>query len=157
MALPDGAELGRFARDHHVHYEVEPEAAADQGDEVVGFQVRLFATHGEQRVEPPACPRCVELLRDLRSFAEQVIAAGAAGRAEIAPSVPATYQSTECPGRTRCRSRCGCTAMRPSTGGARTGASGSFGRGSTRWASPGADANYSRTTLGRDEASPVSS
>jgi hypothetical protein len=98
MALPDGAELGRFARDHHVHYEVEPEAAGDQGDEVVGFQVRLFATHGEQRVEPPACPRCVALLRDLRSFAEQVIAAGAAGRAEIAPSVPATYQSTEVPG-----------------------------------------------------------
>jgi hypothetical protein len=94
-----GESLQRFARDHHVHYEVEPEAV-DDGDkrEVVGFEVRLFATHGEARLEAPTCPRCVELQRELRSFAEKVVASGdAAGRAEIAPAAPALYASTEVP------------------------------------------------------------
>lgn len=97
MERESGESLERFVREHHVHYEVEPEAAVDGGKaEVVGFDVRLFATHGEDRLEAPSCPRCVELQDELRSFAERLVASGAAaGRAEIAPASRALYQSTE--------------------------------------------------------------
>jgi hypothetical protein len=97
---PGGESLQRFARDHHVHYEVEPEAVVEgERREVVGFEVRLFATHGESKLEAPSCPRCVELQKELRSFAEELVASGAArGRAEIAPETPALYASTEVPG-----------------------------------------------------------
>lgn len=100
METMQGEDLGRFAREHHVHYELEPETAGD-GDrpDVVGWEVRLFATHGEAKLEAPSCPRCVELQQELRSFAERVVAAGeAAPRAEIAPAAPALYASTEVPG-----------------------------------------------------------
>jgi len=92
-------DLGRFAREHHVHYEVEPEEVADgERREVVGFGIRLFATHGESKLEAPACPRCVELLSELRSFAERLVASGdVAGHAEIVPQTPALYESTEVP------------------------------------------------------------
>ncbi len=100
MERHDGEALGRFAREHHVHYEVEREEASDaRKTELVGFAVRLFATHGEQKVEPPTCPRCLELVRELSSFAQDVLASGdTAARAEIAPATPAVYQSTEVPG-----------------------------------------------------------
>lgn len=100
MERHDAEALGRFAREYHVHYEVEPEQAGEpRASEVVGFAVRLFATHGEQKVETPTCPRCLELVKELREFAEGVLASGdAAGRAEIAPATPAVYQSTEVPG-----------------------------------------------------------
>ena len=92
-------DLARFAREHHVHYEVAPEEVAE-GDrrEVVGFDVRLFATRGESKLPAPACPSCVELLAELRSFAERLVASGdVAGRAEIVPQTPALYESTEVP------------------------------------------------------------
>jgi hypothetical protein len=97
MERQRGESLERFVREHHVHYEVEPEAAIDGGKaEVVGFGVRLFATHGEDRLEAPSCPRCLELQDELRAFAERVVATGdVAGRSEIAPSTRALYQSTE--------------------------------------------------------------
>ncbi|BDG05207.1 hypothetical protein [Anaeromyxobacter oryzae] len=100
MEAQETEGLGRFAREHHVHYEVEPEEVVERDRrEVVGFEVRLFATHGESKLEAPACPRCVELLRELRSFAEQLVASGdAASRAEIVPRPSALYQSTEVPG-----------------------------------------------------------
>lgn len=83
-----------------MHYEVEPEAVGEgERRDVAGFEVRLFATHGESKLEAPACPRCVELQEELRSFAERVVASGeGAPHAEIAPSVPALYGSTEVPG-----------------------------------------------------------
>ncbi len=100
MDAPGLEGLGRFVRDHHVHYEVEPEEVV-RGDrrEVVGFEVRLFATHGESRLEAPACPRCVDLIRELRSFAEQVVSSGrSALEADVVPQPSALYQSTEVPG-----------------------------------------------------------
>jgi len=92
-------DLGQFAREHHVHYEVEPEEVADgERREVVGFQIRLFATHEESKLEAPACPRCVELRSELRSFAERLVAAGdVASRTEIVPATPVLYGSTEVP------------------------------------------------------------
>jgi hypothetical protein len=100
MEIREGEALGRFAREHHVHYEVEPELAGG-GDEreVTGFDVRLFATHGEAKLEAPACPRCVELADGLRSFAERLVAGGEAARwTEITPETQTLYQSTEVPG-----------------------------------------------------------
>lgn len=92
-------DLARFAREHHVHYEVEPEEVLEHDRrELVGFQVRLFAMHEKVKLEAPACPSCNELLGELRSFAEEVVReSDAASRTEIVPALPALYQSTEVP------------------------------------------------------------
>jgi hypothetical protein len=97
MELRGGEALGRFARERHVHYEVEPEEVVEgERREPVGYQVRLFATHSDEKLGLPSCERCVELLRDLRAFAEGVIAEGdVARRTEIVPASPALYQSPE--------------------------------------------------------------
>lgn len=97
MELPDREELARFVREHHVHYDVEPETAV-QGErrEVVGFGIRLFATHGEATLDVPACPRCVELLSGLRAFAERLVSsADAASWTEVMPEPAVLYQSSE--------------------------------------------------------------
>jgi hypothetical protein len=99
MELPDRDALGQFARQHHVHYEVDPEEAGE-GDrrERVGLQVRLFATHDRSKLGAPGCPACVELLGELRSFAERLTrGSSAADRTELVPASPALYQSTEAP------------------------------------------------------------
>ncbi len=90
-------ELGRFAREHHVHYEVEPETTGSgEGLEVVAVDVRLFATHGESKLEAPGCPRCVELSKDLQAFAEEVVRSGGEeGRVDVELGAPALYRSTE--------------------------------------------------------------
>jgi hypothetical protein len=101
MEPQDRAGLARFAREHHVHYEVEPETvAAGERPGLVGFEVRLFATHAQPRLEAPTCPRCVELLGELRTFADGLVRlADAADRTEIASdATPALYESTEVPG-----------------------------------------------------------
>jgi hypothetical protein len=93
-------DLRQFAQEHHVHYELEPELMGE-GEErsVVGFDVRLFATHEEARLEAPACPRCVALAADLRAFAERVVSGGdAQARTEIVPAEPVLYESAEVPG-----------------------------------------------------------
>jgi hypothetical protein len=92
-------DLGRFAREHHVHCEIEPEIAADQGDGAVAYEVRLFATHGEARLPAPGCPECQDLLRDLRAFADRTVRAGdASDRTEILAEPPALYASSEVSG-----------------------------------------------------------
>jgi hypothetical protein len=94
---PSGRE---FARDHHVHYEVEPEeVTAGEAPGVVGFQVRLFATHGESKLPAPSCRRCAALAAELRSFAERLVsAADVASRTELVEGSPALYQSQEVAG-----------------------------------------------------------
>jgi hypothetical protein len=89
----------RFVREHHVHYEVEPEevVAADHR-EVTGFRVRLFATHGEDKLEDPTCPRCLELRSELQAFARGLVPPDAGDRAEVVPAAsPRLYRSTEVP------------------------------------------------------------
>jgi hypothetical protein len=98
MQTPDRDALERFARDHHVHYEVEHEDVVEGGRrELVGVQVRLFAVHDRPKLGVPGCPECVELLGKLKSFAERVVrAGGASDRSEIVPAAsPALYQSSE--------------------------------------------------------------
>lgn len=92
--------LGRFVKEHHVHYEIEPEAVVE-GDRrgVVGYEVRLFATHGESKLPRPGCRRCDELLGELRSFAEQLVSSGEAANWTGVALVPRSlYQSSEVPG-----------------------------------------------------------
>lgn len=100
MAAPDAASLDRFVREHHVHYEVEPEVVVGPSrSEVTGYQVRLFATHGEAKLEEPLCPRCVELTGELREFAATLVReSGEGDREEVVPTAtPALYRSTEVP------------------------------------------------------------
>jgi hypothetical protein len=88
-----------FVREHHLHYEVEPEEVEAPGKhEVTGWRVRLFATHGEDKLEDPACPRCVELRRDLTAFAEALVPTEGEDRAEVVSgTAPRIYKSTEVP------------------------------------------------------------
>jgi hypothetical protein len=99
MDIRDREELGGFVREHHVHYEVEPAAVTDgERREVVGYEVRLFATHSQSRLPAPGCPRCLELVSELRSFAERLVSPGhAVSWTGIAPVTPALYQSGEVP------------------------------------------------------------
>ncbi len=100
MERDEREALGRFVKEHHVHYEIEPESVF-QGDrrEVVGYEVRLFATHGESKLRAPGCRRCDELLGELRSVAERLVGeGGAASWTGIAPASRALYQSSEVPG-----------------------------------------------------------
>jgi hypothetical protein len=98
MDIPNREALGQFARERHVHYEVEPEVVEREQREIVAYQVRLFASHGKSPAGTPACPTCVELLGELRSFAERLIRSGdAANRTEIVPELPALYVSPESP------------------------------------------------------------
>jgi hypothetical protein len=88
-----------FVREHHVHYEVEPEEIEAPGrHEVTGWRVRLFATHGEDRLEDPTCARCVELRQELQEFAQALVPPDAADHAEIVTgAAPRIYKSTEVP------------------------------------------------------------
>lgn len=88
-----------FVREHHVHYEVEPEEVQAPGRrEVTGWRVRLFATHGEDKLEDPTCARCVELRRELQEFAQALVPPDAEDRAELVTgAAPRIYRSTEVP------------------------------------------------------------
>jgi hypothetical protein len=99
MEIPDREALAQFAREHHVHYEVEPETTVEgERREVVGFDVRLLATHGDREplLETPACPQCVELLSELSGFAERLTSTGdAASWTELVPEPAVLRESTE--------------------------------------------------------------
>lgn len=88
-------DLRQFARDHHVCYEVAEDPPAKK-EAARSFEVRLFATHGDEPLEAPLCPRCVEVSRALKSFASAVVASvDAGGWAEIRESSPVLYASTD--------------------------------------------------------------
>jgi hypothetical protein len=90
-----------FVREHHVHYEVEPEeVVAPDHREVTGYRVRLFATHGEDKLEDPACERCVALRGELQEFAQALARPGEAGDAMevVSGTAPRIYRSSEVPG-----------------------------------------------------------
>jgi len=97
MELKDREALERFVRANHVHYDVEREQATPAKDEneVVGFDIRLLASH-EGSLQEPGCPKCSELLARLQEFAEKLVAAGdAASWTEIVPEPDMLYQSSE--------------------------------------------------------------
>jgi hypothetical protein len=100
MEAADGDGLRAFVREHHLHYEVEAEeVVAANRREVTGWRLRLFATHGEAKLEGPSCPRCLELTGELESFAGRIAPPAGADRAEVVPkAAPKLYRSTEVPG-----------------------------------------------------------
>jgi hypothetical protein len=88
-------DLEQFARQHHMHYDVEPELAGE-GDArtVVALDVRLFASHGE-RLGVPECPRCLELAGELATFAQRLVSGSPlAARTEVISAPPALYEAT---------------------------------------------------------------
>lgn len=97
MEPRDATQLHEFVRAHHVHYEVEAEDV-EEGREraLVGFRVRLLATHPREKLATPGCDACTGLLEELRSFADRVVAdAGVGDRAETIPATRKLYQSAE--------------------------------------------------------------
>jgi hypothetical protein len=89
-----------FVREHHVHYEVEPEEVlAPDRREVTGYRVRIFATHGEEKLEDPTCERCVALRGELQEFAQALAPAGAQEDAVevVSGATPRIYESAEVP------------------------------------------------------------
>jgi hypothetical protein len=97
MEPRDRAAMLAFVRAHHVHYEVQPEEVGEGSRrELVGVRLRLLAAHERGKLEAPGCPACVELLRDMRSFADRLAAeAGLGDRAEVIPASRKLYQSAE--------------------------------------------------------------
>lgn len=97
MDPQDRTALHDFVREHHVHYEVEPEEVSDgRRRELVGLRFRLLATHAREKLAAPGCPACAGLLDELRAFAERVAEdAGVADRAESIPAARKLYQSPE--------------------------------------------------------------
>jgi hypothetical protein len=97
MDPSDRATRREFAREHHLHYEVEPEETGDRAArELTGVRLRLLASHERARLEAPGCPACVALLDELRAFAGGIVAdAGVEERAELIPSPRKLYQSPE--------------------------------------------------------------
>lgn len=88
-----GSADREFVREHHVHYEVEPEeVVAPDHREVTGYRVRLFATHGEDRLEEPACRRCVELRGELQAFAQTIAPPGDGDTIEVVSGAAADLQ-----------------------------------------------------------------
>lgn len=92
-------DLARIARIRHVHFDVEPETVIRGSERVkVGFQVRLWAVHEKGARALPGCPRCWDLVEELRRIADQVVPSEERpSRTELAPFRPALYDSRVVP------------------------------------------------------------
>ncbi len=97
---PIATELSAFVREHHVHFDVEPEVIVRANDRVkVGFVVRLWAVHGLGARALPGCDKCRPLVLELRRLAAWAIPSERRPTAiEIEPFHPALYDSHEVPG-----------------------------------------------------------
>ena len=96
----DVAELAGFAREHHVHFEVQPDVLVRDGERVkIGFEIRLWAVHARGARALPGCEKCLDLAAELRRLAEwSVPSEHRATRFEIEPFHPALYESREVTG-----------------------------------------------------------
>jgi len=92
-------ELREVARNRRIHYDVEPEIVLRGSERMkVGFQVRLWAIHRKGARALPGCPKCWDLVDDLRRIAEEVIPSGERpSRTELEPFRPALYDSRVVP------------------------------------------------------------
>jgi hypothetical protein len=90
--------LAQFVRERHVHYSLSAEDVVrrETGPVHVGFDVRLFASHGGDAHAPPNCPVCRELQARLEAIARQAVqGAGDDMQVEIAPNQGELFQSHE--------------------------------------------------------------
>ena len=100
MGSPTEMEVLReLARKRHLHFDVEPEVVFRGSERVkVGFQVHLWAVHPKGARALPGCPKCWDLVDDLRRIAEQVVPSEERPtRSELAPFHPALYDSRVVP------------------------------------------------------------
>lgn len=93
-------ELAEIARTRKVHFDVEPEIIIRGSERVkVGFQVHLWAVHAKGARALPGCPKCWDLVEDLRRIAEEVVPADERpSRTELTSFRPALYDSRVVPG-----------------------------------------------------------
>ena len=93
-------ELREVARNRRIHYSVEPEFVFRGSERVkVGFQVRLWAIHRKGARALPGCPKCWDLVDDLRRVAVELNPSGERpSRTELEPFRPALYDSRVVPG-----------------------------------------------------------
>jgi hypothetical protein len=93
-------DMARIARQHRVHYDVTPEVIIkSEGRTAVGYEIRLFAVHEKGARAVPGCPKCVDLVRDLRPIAEWLVPdEHRPTLAGIEPFHPSLYDSKEVPG-----------------------------------------------------------
>lgn len=100
MTTATTRDLAQIARARQVHFDVEPEIVIRGSERVkVGFQIRLWGVHPKGARVLPGCPRCWELLEDLRRIAEEVVPTDERpSRTELTPFRPALYDSRVVPG-----------------------------------------------------------
>ncbi len=100
MTSTDAVGLSEIARNRHVHFDVEPEMIIRGSERVkVGFEVHLWAVHPKGARALPGCPKCWELVNDLRRIAEAVVPPeGRPTRSELEPFGRALYDSRVVPG-----------------------------------------------------------
>ena len=93
-------ELSEIARTRQIHFDVEPEIVLRGSERVkVGFQVHLWGVHPKGARALPGCPKCWDLLEDLRRIAEEVVPSDdRPSRTELEPFRRALYESRVVPG-----------------------------------------------------------
>ena len=96
----DLAEFAAFAREHHVHFEVQPDVLVRTGERVkIGFEIRVWALHARGARALPGCEKCRDLAGELRRFTEWAVPSEhRPTRIEIEPFHPALYESREVTG-----------------------------------------------------------
>ncbi len=99
MTTPEPRELAEIARARQVHFDVEPEIVIRGAERVkVGFQINLWAVHSKGARALPGCPKCWDLVEDLRRIAEEVVPPDdRPSRTELTPFRPALYESRVVP------------------------------------------------------------
>jgi hypothetical protein len=93
-------EFETFVRDHHVHFDVDPEVTFRDGHRLkIGFEVRLWAVHPKGAGALPGCSKCHDLVGGLRRIAECVIPGERRPtQIEFEPFHPVLYDSREVAG-----------------------------------------------------------
>jgi hypothetical protein len=99
MTSTDALDLREIARNRHVHFDVEPEVVIRGSERVkVGFDIHLWGVHPKGARALPGCPKCWDLVAELRRIAEAVTPAEARpSRTELEPFRPALYESRVVP------------------------------------------------------------
>src|SRR6266542_2981105 len=96
----DVQDLARCAARHRMHYEVDRDVIIEaEGRAAVGFEVRLFAVHDMGAQALPGCPKCIDLVAELRPILEWLVPREHRPTVvSIEPFRPALYDSKEVSG-----------------------------------------------------------
>ena len=94
------SDLRELARLLHVHYDVRPEIVLEDGQRrMVGYEVRLWAVHSKGARALPGCPKCIDLVAELRRLANWALSwEERPTRADVEPFGRMLYDSRIVPG-----------------------------------------------------------